>query len=449
MNGEDRPEAANAQRPRNDSPASGDRHASVGHVLDAVRRYLYLSDSAPVLFALAVAVSRNLAGEPLWGLLVGPPSSAKTEIVRLLDQASDEHLDDLTAAGLLSWSRGKQPRRVGVLARVGDNALVSVGDLSSVLARSDVGMKDELFALLRRAYDGHVTRNLGQASCALEWRGRITLFAAVTGAIDSYSSHSDALGPRWLSLRLPELSAEQERRVRQRAREAQDHLKDHRERAARLAAECIGAATLRVQACDLTADAHDLIGDAAQVASLGRGTVKRSGYGRREIEGEGEREGTARLYGQLRHLARSLLALGISEHAAVTLATRAALDSMPLTRRKVVRALACGERLTAAEIARREGSTGPTIARSCEDLQALGGVDSERTEGAEDRRPRPWRLTGDYASLIARVFRRLDERETKTRDPTHRHTDYGAGPQRSEASPRVLVSPADSAEAEA
>ncbi|MGH8902903.1 MAG: hypothetical protein ACRDYA_14855 [Egibacteraceae bacterium] len=73
-----------------------------------------------------------------------------------------------------------------------------------MLATSDRGGRDQLFALLRRVYDGSATRDLGNAPSPLRWQGRMTFLAACTPAIDHYSSHADALGPRLLYWRLPD-----------------------------------------------------------------------------------------------------------------------------------------------------------------------------------------------------------------------------------------------------
>ena len=66
---------------------------------------------------------------------------------------------------MLSWWPGKDKKPVGVLSRLrpGEPVLVTIGDFSTVLAMGDRGARDMLFALLRRIYDGHITRNLGNA----------------------------------------------------------------------------------------------------------------------------------------------------------------------------------------------------------------------------------------------------------------------------------------------
>ena len=190
------PPAPPAARAAEDpGPAPMGWSGPVGELLELLAGYVHLDDPGHVWFALAVAASAALDGDPLWGMLIGPSSSGKTEAIRALDRLA-EPVDELTAPALLSWTHGKQPHPTGVLTRIGSRGLVTVGDFSTVLATSDRGGRDQLFALLRRVYDGQVIRDLGNAPVPLRWSGRVTLLAACTPAIDNYASHADQLGPR-------------------------------------------------------------------------------------------------------------------------------------------------------------------------------------------------------------------------------------------------------------
>ncbi|MEZ5116962.1 MAG: bifunctional DNA primase/polymerase [Candidatus Nanopelagicales bacterium] len=326
-------------------------------------------DTGPTLFALGVAVaSQDRAGEPLWGMLVGPPSGGKTERVRMLDDVTDDRVDELTAAALLSWSKHKTPKPVGVLTRIGDRGLLTVGDFSTVLATSDRGGRDQLFASLRRIYDGSLTRDLGNAPGPLRWSGRLSVLAAVTPSIDDYAAHSDALGPRWLYFRMPEADAGTRKR---RARRRTDDLAALRARARALAAEVVRRGRERVADIDLDDDALDVLGTAAVVAAAARGSVPRDGYGRREIIGVPVVEEPHRLVAQLHALTRALLAVGVDRDHAVALAARCALDTVPTARTAVLRVLADGEPLGVREVADRAGLDKGVTGRALSDLRAV------------------------------------------------------------------------------
>jgi hypothetical protein len=380
----------------------------VGELLDLMGGYVHLDDPGHVWFALAVAVSAALDGDPLWGMLIGPSSSGKTEAVRALDQLA-EPVDELTAPALLSWTHGRQPRPTGVLTRIGERGLVTVGDFSTVLATSDRGGRDQLFALLRRAYDGAVTRDLGNAPAPLRWKGRLTLLAACTPAIDNYQSHADQLGPRWLYYRLAEGSAQAKRATSRKARQRAGQLNRARASAAQLTSRLVAAARTKAGTVRLPEPAAEPLDDVAIVACFGRAVVPRNPYGRREVEGLAIVEEPPRLVAQLVLLARSLLALGLPTPAAVALCRRAALDSVPAVRRRLLAALADAEELTASEAARRIGCHRHVARMALEELGAIGLAacpaldDPDPEDDAGAFAAHPWRLAGPDQGLVRAV----------------------------------------------
>jgi len=386
------------------------RGPAARELVDLLGSYLHLDDDGHVWFTLAIAVSAYLDGDPLWGMLVGPSSSGKTEAIRALDGIA-EHVDELTAPALLSWSGSKkrnQPSQpVGLLTRIGTRGLLTVSDFSTVLATSDRGGRDQLFALLRRAYDGEVTRDLGNAPEPLRWAGRLTMIAGVTPAIDNYSSHADQLGPRWLYYRLAARDTQTKRAVAQAARRIAD-VERLRAEASELGREIVRDAVSEARRITLPDDLTEPIDDMAIVVCYGRGAVPRNGYGRREIEGLAIIEEPGRVTKQLAILARCLLSLGLDPDTAVKLCRRAALDSIPETRRLVLDLLADGSKYTASEVGRLVGCSRFLARMTVEDLAAIGIVDPLFDEDDEDlpsTAPRPWALGDRDYLLLSTVLR--------------------------------------------
>jgi hypothetical protein len=383
----------------------------VGELLELLGRYVHLEDPGHVWFALAVATSAALDGDPLWGMLIGPSSSGKTEAIRALDGLA-EPVDELTAPALLSWTHSKQPRPTGVLTRVGERGLLTVGDFSTVLATSDRGGRDQLFALLRRVYDGAVTRDLGNAPAPLRWRGRLTVLAACTPAIDNYASHADQLGPRWLYYRLAAASSQAKRATSRKARLRNGQLGTYRDLAAELTGRLVDAARQQAGRVRLSEQAAERLDDLAIVCCYGRAVVPRNAYGRREIEGLAIVEEPPRLVAQLVLLARGLLALGLEEPAVVGLCRRAALDSMPAVRRALLQALADAGELTVSEAARRVGCHRHVARMALEELAAIGLVScpDQDDDPQDDQEPagrwsaHPWRLDGPDQRLVCAVL---------------------------------------------
>jgi hypothetical protein len=287
-----------------------------------------------------------------------------------------------------------------------------VGDFSTVLATSDRGGRDQLFALLRRVYDGQVTRDLGNAPVPLRWSGRLTLLAACTPAIDNYASHADQLGPRWLYYRLAAATSQAKRAASRKARLRSGQLATCRRQAAELTGRLVGAAHHTVGSTQLSPAAAEHLDDLAILCCYGRAVVPRNAYGRREIEGLAIVEEPPRLVAQLVLLARGLLALGLQEPAAVALCRRAALDSMPAVRRGLLQVLADAEEVTVSEAARRVGCHRHVARMALEELAAIGlaacpGLDDDPDDDPEPPgrwAAHPWRLAGPDQRLVRAVL---------------------------------------------
>lgn len=405
---EEQPEPEATPEDEPEAPPAGSPAALLAGFLEQMKTYVHLGDHGHIIFSLAVAVSSDLDGEPLWGMLVGPPSGGKSEAVKSLDDSADEHVDDITGPALLSWMPGKNPKPAGILTRIPSRAFVTISDFSTVLATSDRGGRDTLFALLRRAYDGHVVREVGNSPRPLTWTGRLTLLAAVTPAIDNFSSHTDALGPRWLYCRLPETdNAHKKATVRKRRKI--EGLAELQAEARRRATELVRAARRVVADVELDDEMYDQLEDAAMLTCLGRAAVPRNAYGRREIDGIPVIEEPARITGQIVALAKSLLALGVPRGQALALAGKCALDTVPQARLACLRKLADGEPMTVSEVRRRTGLNRHVARRALEDMEVLELTTCPRHEKDEDTEEagfpssNPWHL-GAERDLVVRVL---------------------------------------------
>jgi hypothetical protein len=295
-----------------------------------------------------------------------------------------------------------------------------------------------VFSLLRRAYDGHASRDIAPPGRTenderLSWSGRLTVVACVTGAIDRYTAHADQLGPRWVYVRIPERTTEEKRCAARLARRSD--LSAHRATARKNVEELL--AQLPVELPDLSGDIASEIEDAALVAAWGRGAVPRNGYGRREIEDVPVVEEPMRLVQQLRGIARGVLVLGLPSTAAAAIARRIALDSMPAARHAVLKVLSTGEVLSTSSCARAANLDRKVCRMALEELAAIGVVENDRSNEEDD----PvgvvqLRLSGNDGEVIVSVFeahrdsgKGWDETwvYTSTSPPREEETDSSTG----------------------
>jgi len=315
---------------------------NVSDVLHAVRRYLDVvpGEEMFVVATLVTAVSKALTREePLWLFLIGASGGGKTEAIRLLDLVADRRVDELTRAGLLS--RDKKGRRVGLLTKVPPQALITISDFSTVATMGDREARARMYGMLRVVYDGHVYRSIGGEVAGdeeLEWSGHLTLIAGATPTIDSHTSAEAALGERWLTIRLPESSAERSRRRARFVADRED-IPELRETAQSLVLDLILEARRRVPA-KLSRDHVGRLVDLATFVSHARTGVEYEGQGRgRVVVDVPTPEEPTRLIGQLVRFARCAVALGLDAEQALELTAKVAIDSVPLARMRALRAV--------------------------------------------------------------------------------------------------------------
>lgn len=238
----------------------------------------------------------------------------------------------------------------------------------------------------------------GSKGKPLEWSGRLTVVAAVTNAIDRFTAHADALGPRWLYVRAAERALTSRRDAARAARRA--GVRESRAEALEIATSIITNARSNIASTKVPPPVADAIEDAVLVTCWGRAAVPRSGYGRREIEDVPTVEEPPRLIRQAHVLARGLYALGYHDQAVDQMMRRIALDSMPAARLAVLRALAVEDGQTTTTVARAAGLHRFVAHRHCEDLATVGVVDDLI---ADDDRDHRWILSGEEGDLIRRV----------------------------------------------
>jgi hypothetical protein len=308
-------------------------------LVEVFRGWLHLPDPTPLYAVLASYVANQLPGDPLWLLLVGSPSSGKTELLRPLSCRPDVWVfRHVTRAGLLTARPDGTPG--GLLGEIdaagGAGVLVSWDFGRAFSGKVNSERRAELWDLLRDVYDGHASVSLGVGggrTAAVELT--VGLLGAVTERVELFLAEMGDLGPRLVLVRMPEIDRDAQ------VRAALEHAGNERRMRAALSQavdEFLGGLEQRgafSAAAPPVLDPSDLVA-LANWASWCRSPVDRDHWGDRDILLVQRPEHGARLAGQLIRLHAGASIIGLDDEAAWALMRAAALDSIPMLRRRVL-----------------------------------------------------------------------------------------------------------------
>ena len=275
---------------------------------------------------------------------MAPPGAGKTttSIMGSAGLPQVLTLGDVTENTFLSGFYGAvQP---GLLEKLGDqheqgSALVTKGD--AILLVKDfttvLSMRREkratILSQLREIHDGEFKRSFGTGETKV-WRGKITVIAAVTPALDRHYSSFSTLGERFLQIRWhrPDSAEAGEWAIRQQGQEGKIRSQ------LRMLIKHLFQKSLEEPPTLSTTFVHR-IASFAEVVALCRTHIYREGYGKREIEYVPEPEANTRIAKGLAGMAKGIAAL--NRHSEVLEedlqdVLRVGLDCIPDVRRKVI-----------------------------------------------------------------------------------------------------------------
>ena len=164
------------------------------------RKWMKLENCDLIDVAHGAAWTLYLQGNPLWMFLVAPPSGSKSEVIMPLSEWHRCHaLSNMTSKSLVSGFAGPGNSDPSLLASLnGKRAVVCIKDLTPLLQGRSEEL-DEVFGILRDAYDGSFSKVFGNGLRRTYDKLHFTILAGVTPAIDMIGNVS--MGERFLKFR--------------------------------------------------------------------------------------------------------------------------------------------------------------------------------------------------------------------------------------------------------
>jgi hypothetical protein len=335
-----------------------------------------------------------MKGYPVWMLLIGPPESGKTELLKpLMVIEGVRECGDLSGkAALLSGTRAKDKAKDatgGVLKDMplGDDggrrgALVMLDFTRTVLAADPVSARTTLGAL-GMLHDQHYQREVGtDGGRTISFWGRIGFLAACTDSID-HPEHQQAnaeMGERCVYYRYPKSEGYHEISSALDNPDGSD--KSEHIRALFLAWSQETGFNWNDPAPPRPLEAHEkkAIMALAQFAARARSAVQRDRYNKNEISGITRSALGPRIANTFAQLLRGMEACGCTEQEIGRVLRQCAMDSLPAARAAAVAAIEEGARGISDIGAILRIST-TAVRRTLEDLQVHGIVVCDRPDG--------------------------------------------------------------------
>lgn len=359
------------------------RPPRLSDVYSEFKRWLYLDSVDGIDIMLATAISQQIDGEPVWMFLVGPPGSAKTETLSTLSWIDNIYMtSSVTPHSLISGAAWKDNADPSLIPKLNGKVMV-IKDFTSILSMRD-NEKDEIFGILRDAYDGKCGKEFGNG-VVRRYESRFTVLAAVTPSIYALSSSHTALGERFLKFGIGDnLVHRDEDAIIERAisninqeTTMRDDLADvvHAFVTRRIGLQRIAVNALPVISSGLRTRIIAL----ARFGARMRGTVTRDTYRNDIITSRPSAEVGSRLGKQLAKLAQALAVVHGRREVSdddYRLVKKVMLDTIPQRTEDLLRQilLTCpreNDTITAGEIAHRTRYPQATVGRILQDLTVL------------------------------------------------------------------------------
>jgi hypothetical protein len=361
---------------------------SITEVEGVFKKWLFLDNTDALRVMLACVVSQNIDGSPIWVFLVAPPGGSKTEHLNSLSMVQNVMMtSSLTPHSLISGANFKSNEDPSLIPQL-DGKILVIKDFTAIIGMRD-NDKEEIFAILRDAYDGHCGKVFGNG-IQRKYDSRFTILGAVTPRIYDLGSDHASLGERFLKFTLGDnLDHTSEEDIIRRAITNINRETRMREEMADVVNAFLTKTVRTDRVPTIPLELMELIINLSRFGARLRGTVSRDTYRNDIITSRPSAEVGSRLGVQMAKLGQSLALVAGRDVVTMDeyrLLKKTMLDTIPQRLEDVIRLMVrtcptSKDSISSKELEALTRYPSSTIGRLMQDLVVLNVVRMDRTEG--------------------------------------------------------------------
>lgn len=174
-----------------------------------MREHLYMEDEDILDVIMAASITNVMQlGQPVWLVVIGAPSSGKTQYIAPLEYAQPagkqiiHEITDITPNTFLSGSITSKNKdfEPSLLKRIGDHGILLFPDLTALFSK-EAQTLHEILGQLRHIYDGHLTKMTGNQE-PITWKGKLGIIGASTASLYRHFEEIADMGERFMYYRM-------------------------------------------------------------------------------------------------------------------------------------------------------------------------------------------------------------------------------------------------------
>ena len=371
---------------------------TLAEIKEYYREVFYVEDDTILDLLCAIAISVYTKSDSIWLLIIGAPSSGKTEFVNTLSGLEYAHqVSTMTENAFLSSMGGSVEKEKSLLHKIGDNGLLIMKDYTSILSLKEE-LRKKILGDMREIYEGHLVKASGNGKDG-EWKGKINFVGAVTDSIYLNEGDDASMGRRTIDYVMPHFSDDVRIKMAKRSSRNIGDASLKRDKIKTMFAEFIEEKRkgLPLILPELPEDLEDELIMIADFSTKMRTATKRDFHGNLTFAPGSELP--MRMANQLTILAQVLIYLNDGtlkkEHHDILI--KVALDSISRQRRITLQIMAQYDRVTTPGVAQMLNYPTKTTQQWLEDVNVLKGCSREMM-GTKN----VWRLDPKFKAILVK-----------------------------------------------